>query len=79
MIVDVPQASVGTVYIEGLPLAAGEQRISCFQGVPITLNARGAEGMVLTGWKGADSDGPVIRVEPGRTRMVRPLFTPVLP
>lgn len=79
LIVDVPQASVGTVYIEGLPLAAGEQRISCFQGVPITLNARGAEGMVLTGWKGADSDGPVIRVEPGRTRMVRPLFTPVLP
>ncbi len=41
LIVDVPQASVGTVYIEGLPLAAGEQRISCFQDVPITIERTG--------------------------------------
>jgi hypothetical protein len=77
LIVEVPDPTDGVVLLEGLELDPGEQRITCFHGVPLSFEARPAEGVMFTGWKGADSDLPMIQVEPSRT--LRPLFAPMVP
>lgn len=77
--IEVPEASVATLLLEGLPLSSGKHELLAFDGVPLKLEARVAEGHELAGWKGAQDAGDHARFDPGRSRSVRALFRPLVP
>ncbi len=77
--VDVPEATEGTVYLNGCVLPAGRQRISCFSRVPLELRAVPATDMEFVGWKGSPDQGPQVMVDPAEYARVRPLFRIVVP
>ncbi len=77
--VEVPPPGAGTLRLEGLTMTSGEHTVHGLAGVPVQLEAVAPPGMEFAGWKGVVGDGPVIRVDLARAKVVRPLFRPVVP
>jgi hypothetical protein len=72
LMVDVPQASLGHMSLNGCRLPEGKQELLLFQGIPMELEFHPAPGVELLGWKGVPHAEHRIVLEPGRIRMLRP-------
>jgi hypothetical protein len=72
--IEVPAASQGTISVEELAMAAGRTRATLVAGIPMRFTAVPAPGMVFLGWGVDDAHDPVLTVEPGRERRLRPVF-----
>ena len=74
-----PRAEEGVLLLEGLALAPGEQLVTCFANVPMSLEAIPTPGHTCTGWKGVDGSDTRVTVDLSRLRSLRPQFAPIVP
>ncbi|MGV3636210.1 MAG: CotH kinase family protein, partial [Flavobacteriales bacterium] len=77
--VEAPPADQGVLRLDGLTLSPGTHRISGFQDVVLTLSFTPAVGYELSGWKGTDSTGQTIHVDPTRDKNIRPMVRATAP
>lgn len=77
--VDVPAAERGTLYLEGLALSPGRQRISVLEGVPLQFEAEAADGHTLLPEKGWPGSTERLVVQPRGAVHLAPRFVPTLP
>lgn len=78
-IVEAPATAYGTLMIEGLELAPGENEVIGFSGAVMRVEFAPAEGCELMGWKGDGSTEQVVTIDPARLRTLRPLLRMALP
>jgi hypothetical protein len=77
--IEVPDAAEGDVFLEGVELDPGTHRVTAFDDVPMTIEAKPAAGYSFNAWKGEAEASTTIRKDPSKLRTVRPLFTTELP
>jgi len=74
MEVDVPEAHLGELLLDGIALSPGLHQVVCFQGVRVPLEFRAASGVEVSGWKGAAQDEHGVWLDADHTRVIKPLF-----
>lgn len=78
--IDVPPHEQGQVFLDGLALPPGKQRIRCFSGVAMQLEALPAGGAEFAGWKGGLADSPsTTMVLLSDNDRIKPIFRVVVP
>ncbi|MEZ4739799.1 MAG: CotH kinase family protein [Flavobacteriales bacterium] len=77
--IEVPGAADGQVLLEGVLLAPGTHRVTAFEDVPVSIEAKPAQGHSFIAWKGEAEESTILRKDPSKLRMVRPLFSADLP
>lgn len=79
MVVDVPAADQGAVYLEGLVLRPGRHRIAVLEGVPLQFDAVAAEGHTLHGERGWPEQDDRVVIQPRGAVHLAPRFIPNIP
>lgn len=79
LVIDVPPASAGTVLLEGLALAPGRHPVIVFSGVPMRVEARAAEGMEWTGWRGTKARSAILSTDASDVSRLSPRFSSLAP
>lgn len=77
--IEAPTAELGTILLEGLPLAPGHHEVLCLSGVPLALEARVAPESEFGGWKGIDLEGAAGKKDISRARSIRTVFRKLVP
>jgi hypothetical protein len=77
--IEVPEPAEGQVLLEGVVLDPGTHRITAFDNVPMTIEAKPAAGYSFNAWKGEAEESTTLRKDPSKLRTVRPLFATGLP
>ncbi len=70
--IEVPEASAGKMFINGLPLRPGRQKFQLFSGIEYTIELELEEGHRLIAWSGSKEKGNSISFDPARTRTIKP-------
>lgn len=77
--IDVPNAEQGVVLLEGQCMEEGRTTFQSFDGIALQVQAFPAEGWEFAGWKSGREEGAELRFEVGRTKVIKPLFRPLIP
>ncbi|MCB0770280.1 MAG: CotH kinase family protein [Flavobacteriales bacterium] len=77
--IEVPDATEGEVFLEGVALDPGTHHVVAFDDVPIRIEAKPALDHSFIAWKGDVEESTILLQDPSKLRKVRPLFATDLP
>jgi hypothetical protein len=77
--IDAPNAEQGTVLLDGQRMKEGRTIFQSFDGIALHVQAFPAEGWEFAGWKSEREEGAELRFEVGRSKVIKPLFRPLIP
>ncbi len=70
--IDVPDATTGTMWINGLPLRSGKQKIQLFAGIEYRVEIELEEKDRSVSWSGSQVKGNTFTFDPARIRSIKP-------
>jgi len=78
-VIEAPRADQGTLLLDGLALTPGKHAVRCFEGVPVRIELRVAEGQEFAGWKGTDLSSASSSIDLWKVKSLRAVIRSVVP
>ena len=78
-VIEAPRADQGELLLEGLVLSPGKHSVPCFEGIPMRIELRVADGHEFAGWKGADLKSASGTIDLWKVKGLRPVLRSVVP